>query len=252
MPSRRSATQLKAHPLTTGLHVAAAVADAMRPGDQLVLGASNPVRDAALVGLRPQGIRVRSNRGVAGIDGTVSTAIGAALVTHTGRHDRVDRRPDVRPRQLRAADRADRADAAQPDHRGVQRQRRRHLRTPRAGRPEVLRCVVADLRHATRRRCRRAVPGVPRREQADRGGRPRRRARRAVRGDAGAGGEGRPVVAAGSCTRRSRPPCEGSAAASECVAALADSASVPGSGRNPIATDRSGGFASESWPSHAW
>jgi 2-succinyl-5-enolpyruvyl-6-hydroxy-3-cyclohexene-1-carboxylate synthase len=71
--------QLAAHPLTTGLHVAAAVADALRPGDQLVLGASNPVRDAALVGLSTKGIRVRSNRGVAGIDGTVSTAIGAAL-----------------------------------------------------------------------------------------------------------------------------------------------------------------------------
>jgi 2-succinyl-5-enolpyruvyl-6-hydroxy-3-cyclohexene-1-carboxylate synthase len=71
--------QLTAHPLTTGLHVAAAVADGLRPGDQLVLGASNPVRDAALVGLDAQGIQVRSNRGVAGIDGTVSTAIGAAL-----------------------------------------------------------------------------------------------------------------------------------------------------------------------------
>ncbi|BDY29661.1 2-succinyl-5-enolpyruvyl-6-hydroxy-3-cyclohexene-1-carboxylic-acid synthase [Mycolicibacterium mageritense] len=76
--------QLAAHPLTTGLHVAAAVADALRPGDQLVLGASNPVRDAALVGLNPRGIKVRSNRGVAGIDGTVSTAIGAALA-HQGR-----------------------------------------------------------------------------------------------------------------------------------------------------------------------
>ena len=75
--------QLAAHPLTTGLHVAAAVADALRPGDQLVLGASNPVRDAALVGLNPHGVKVRSNRGVAGIDGTVSTAIGAALA-----HDR--------------------------------------------------------------------------------------------------------------------------------------------------------------------
>ena len=75
--------QLAAHPLTTGLHVAAAVADALRNGDQLVLGASNPVRDAALVGLNPRGITVRSNRGVAGIDGTVSTAIGAALA-----HDR--------------------------------------------------------------------------------------------------------------------------------------------------------------------
>jgi 2-succinyl-5-enolpyruvyl-6-hydroxy-3-cyclohexene-1-carboxylate synthase len=71
--------QLAAHPLTTGLHVAAAVTDALRPGDQLVLGASNPVRDVALVGLNPVGIKVRSNRGVAGIDGTVSTAIGAAL-----------------------------------------------------------------------------------------------------------------------------------------------------------------------------
>ncbi|TXI61593.1 MULTISPECIES: 2-succinyl-5-enolpyruvyl-6-hydroxy-3-cyclohexene-1-carboxylic-acid synthase [Mycolicibacterium] len=76
--------QLASHPLTTGLHVAAAVADALRPGDQLVLGASNPVRDAALVGLNPRGIKVRSNRGVAGIDGTVSTAIGAALA-HQGR-----------------------------------------------------------------------------------------------------------------------------------------------------------------------
>jgi 2-succinyl-5-enolpyruvyl-6-hydroxy-3-cyclohexene-1-carboxylate synthase len=75
--------QLAAHPLTTGLHVAAAVADALRPGDQLVLGASNPVRDVALVGLASAKHRgeiiVRSNRGVAGIDGTVSTAIGAAL-----------------------------------------------------------------------------------------------------------------------------------------------------------------------------
>ncbi len=75
--------QLETHPLKTGLHVAAAVADALRPGDQLVLGASNPVRDAALVGLNTQGLKVRSNRGVAGIDGTVSTAIGAALA-----HDR--------------------------------------------------------------------------------------------------------------------------------------------------------------------
>jgi 2-succinyl-5-enolpyruvyl-6-hydroxy-3-cyclohexene-1-carboxylate synthase len=85
-------TQLDAHPLTTGLHVAAAVADGLRPGDQLVLGASNPVRDAALVGLNAKGIQVRSNRGVAGIDGTVSTAIGAALAhERTGGGDRVPR-----------------------------------------------------------------------------------------------------------------------------------------------------------------
>jgi 2-succinyl-5-enolpyruvyl-6-hydroxy-3-cyclohexene-1-carboxylate synthase len=76
--------ELAAHPMTTGLHVAAAVAAALRPGDQLVLGASNPVRDVALVGTNTEGIRVRSNRGVAGIDGTVSTTIGAALA-HSGR-----------------------------------------------------------------------------------------------------------------------------------------------------------------------
>lgn len=77
--------QLAAHPLTTGLHVAAAVVDALRPGDQLVLGASNPVRDAALVGFGADGVVVRSNRGVAGIDGTVSTAIGAALAFESTR-----------------------------------------------------------------------------------------------------------------------------------------------------------------------
>ncbi|MBS9534384.1 2-succinyl-5-enolpyruvyl-6-hydroxy-3-cyclohexene-1-carboxylic-acid synthase [Mycobacterium sp. M1] len=75
--------QLAAHPSTTGLHVAAAVSAALRPGDQLVLGASNPVRDVALAGLGgargADNVVVRSNRGVSGIDGTVSTAIGAAL-----------------------------------------------------------------------------------------------------------------------------------------------------------------------------
>ncbi|BDB40447.1 hypothetical protein IWGMT90018_08930 [Mycobacterium kiyosense] len=80
--------QLADHPLTTGLHVAAAVSDGLRPGDQLVLGASNPVRDMALVGLDTHGIRVRSNRGVAGIDGTVSTAIGAALAHERAHHGR--------------------------------------------------------------------------------------------------------------------------------------------------------------------
>jgi len=78
-------SQLDVHPHTTGLHVAAAVVAGLRDGDQLVLGASNPVRDIALVGLSAPGVKVRSNRGVAGIDGTVSTAIGAALA-----HERSD------------------------------------------------------------------------------------------------------------------------------------------------------------------
>jgi 2-succinyl-5-enolpyruvyl-6-hydroxy-3-cyclohexene-1-carboxylate synthase len=76
--------QLARHPKPTGLHVAAVVMDALRDGDQLLLGASNPVRDAALVSAPRPGVVVRSNRGVAGIDGTVSTAVGAAL-RHPGR-----------------------------------------------------------------------------------------------------------------------------------------------------------------------
>ncbi|MCK0090069.1 2-succinyl-5-enolpyruvyl-6-hydroxy-3-cyclohexene-1-carboxylic-acid synthase [Rhodococcus sp. HNM0563] len=78
-------TQLDAHPEATGLHVAAVVTDSLREGDQLLFGASNPVRDAALVSYPKPGVKVLSNRGVAGIDGTVSTAVGAALAYDEGR-----------------------------------------------------------------------------------------------------------------------------------------------------------------------
>ncbi|WP_213573076.1 2-succinyl-5-enolpyruvyl-6-hydroxy-3-cyclohexene-1-carboxylic-acid synthase [Rhodococcus sp. USK13] len=77
--------QLASHPKATGLHVAATVMDALSDGDQLLLGASNPVRDAALVSYPSPRIRVLSNRGVAGIDGTVSAAVGAALAYEEGR-----------------------------------------------------------------------------------------------------------------------------------------------------------------------
>ncbi|PYH01108.1 2-succinyl-5-enolpyruvyl-6-hydroxy-3-cyclohexene-1-carboxylic-acid synthase [Arthrobacter stackebrandtii] len=52
-------------------------------GSNLVLGSSNPVRDADLAA-RPtpdNHITVHSNRGLAGIDGTIATATGIALVT---------------------------------------------------------------------------------------------------------------------------------------------------------------------------
>ncbi|HYJ74948.1 MAG TPA: 2-succinyl-5-enolpyruvyl-6-hydroxy-3-cyclohexene-1-carboxylic-acid synthase [Kineosporiaceae bacterium] len=72
---------LTEHPeLPAGPLVARAVALAARPGDTLVVAASNPVRDLDLVVHRiPRGLRVLSNRGLAGIDGTVSTASGAAF-----------------------------------------------------------------------------------------------------------------------------------------------------------------------------
>jgi 2-succinyl-5-enolpyruvyl-6-hydroxy-3-cyclohexene-1-carboxylate synthase len=51
----------------------------------LVVGSSQPPRDIALSTRARDGIRVVANRGVAGIDGTVSTAIGVALAA--GRTD---------------------------------------------------------------------------------------------------------------------------------------------------------------------
>ncbi|SDS53349.1 2-succinyl-5-enolpyruvyl-6-hydroxy-3-cyclohexene-1-carboxylic-acid synthase [Corynebacterium timonense] len=65
----------------TGLHVAAAVADTLAVGDTLVLGSSNPVRDASYVGLPFDGVSTFSARGAAGIDGTLSQAVGIALAT---------------------------------------------------------------------------------------------------------------------------------------------------------------------------
>ena len=61
-----------------GLRLARALVAALPDGAQLVLGSSNPVRDVSLAAV-PRPVTVFSNRGVAGIDGTVSTAIGAAL-----------------------------------------------------------------------------------------------------------------------------------------------------------------------------
>ena len=68
------------HPQTTGLGVAQLLVAALPAGALLLLGSSNPIRDVSLAAPPRQGLTVLANRGVAGIDGTISTATGAALV----------------------------------------------------------------------------------------------------------------------------------------------------------------------------
>jgi 2-succinyl-5-enolpyruvyl-6-hydroxy-3-cyclohexene-1-carboxylate synthase len=64
-----------------GIAVARDLLDCLPEGAGLVLGSSNPTRDVAFAARHRPDVRVHRNRGVAGIDGTVSTAVGAALAS---------------------------------------------------------------------------------------------------------------------------------------------------------------------------
>ncbi|MDO9379289.1 MAG: 2-succinyl-5-enolpyruvyl-6-hydroxy-3-cyclohexene-1-carboxylic-acid synthase [Nocardioidaceae bacterium] len=73
---------LSAEPAIAPQVLAHEVSAALRPGGLLVVGSSSPVRDLDLMAVaHPVGERrmVMANRGLAGIDGMVSTAIGVAL-----------------------------------------------------------------------------------------------------------------------------------------------------------------------------
>ncbi|GAB2971308.1 2-succinyl-5-enolpyruvyl-6-hydroxy-3-cyclohexene-1-carboxylic-acid synthase [Nocardioides montaniterrae] len=73
---------LSEQPAMTAYDVAGAVSRALPAGGLLMVGASNPIRDLDLMH-RPAPVGERrlliANRGLAGIDGTISTAIGATL-----------------------------------------------------------------------------------------------------------------------------------------------------------------------------
>ncbi|WP_233557966.1 2-succinyl-5-enolpyruvyl-6-hydroxy-3-cyclohexene-1-carboxylic-acid synthase [Tessaracoccus antarcticus] len=64
-----------------GHTVAAAVVASVGRGDALFLGSSQSIRDADLAPISARPARTWANRGLAGIDGTLSTATGVALAT---------------------------------------------------------------------------------------------------------------------------------------------------------------------------
>jgi 2-succinyl-5-enolpyruvyl-6-hydroxy-3-cyclohexene-1-carboxylate synthase len=71
---------LDAAPGLTAARLARDVVAALPAGALFVLGSSTPVRDVDRLAVPRGDVTVLANRGVAGIDGTVSTAVGAALV----------------------------------------------------------------------------------------------------------------------------------------------------------------------------
>ena len=71
---------LDSSPVLTAARLARDTVAALPAGALLVLGSSTPVRDVDRVAVPRDDVRVLANRGVAGIDGTISTAVGAALV----------------------------------------------------------------------------------------------------------------------------------------------------------------------------
>ena len=70
----------------TGPGLARTLAAAVPAGSPVVVGSSSPIRDLDLAPIRDDLGDVYANRGLAGIDGTVSTAVGVALATGAPTH----------------------------------------------------------------------------------------------------------------------------------------------------------------------
>ena len=77
---------LAAQTTLTGPGLAAALWAGLGGADALVVGSSNPVRDLDLAPVLADPAPVYANRGLAGIDGTVSTAVGIALTRDRPTH----------------------------------------------------------------------------------------------------------------------------------------------------------------------
>jgi len=77
---------LAAQPYLSGPALAAALWAVLGEEDALVVGSSNPVRDLDLAPVSAAPPEVYANRGLAGIDGLVSTAVGVALTRDRPTH----------------------------------------------------------------------------------------------------------------------------------------------------------------------
>jgi 2-succinyl-5-enolpyruvyl-6-hydroxy-3-cyclohexene-1-carboxylate synthase len=77
---------LAAQPQFTGPALAATVWTALDANDVLFAGSSSPIRDLDLAPITAAGPRVYANRGLSGIDGSVSTAAGIALALERPTH----------------------------------------------------------------------------------------------------------------------------------------------------------------------
>jgi 2-succinyl-5-enolpyruvyl-6-hydroxy-3-cyclohexene-1-carboxylate synthase len=77
---------LGAQPYFTGPALAAAVWSALDADDALFAGSSSPIRDLDLAPINSAAPRVYANRGLSGIDGSVSTAAGISLALDRPTH----------------------------------------------------------------------------------------------------------------------------------------------------------------------